>query len=140
MLLVFWWIKIENRYWTIDTSSILRGGISVTEKVVLKIKLTIVEHWRDRNIGIYIWPTFSHVEETSCPGTKQSHLGKCSHGKSRASTLFNYRILRSTTDFASALGSANNVEISDLLEFLVMLLFSSLCSHPKIICGGVGHF
>ena len=30
--------------------------------------------------------------------------------------------------------SFKNIKISDLLEFLAMLLFSSLCSHPKIIC------
>ena len=34
------------------------------EKVVLKIELTIVKHRRDRNIGIYVWPTFSLVADT----------------------------------------------------------------------------
>ena len=38
-------------------------------------------------------------------------------------------------DFDSLLSSVNNVEITDLLAILVMLLFSSICSHPKIICG-----
>ena len=42
----------------------LREGISVTEKVVLKIKLTIVEYRRDRNIYIYIRSTFSDVADT----------------------------------------------------------------------------
>ena len=32
-------------------------------------------------------------------------------------------------DFASAFGNVNNAKISDLLEFLIMLLFSSLCFH-----------
>ena len=34
------------------------------ENLVLKIKLTIVEYRRDRNIRIYIGPNFSHVAET----------------------------------------------------------------------------
>ena len=46
-------MKTENRDVIIGTES-LRGGISVTEKLVLKIKLTIAEYRRDRNIGIYI--------------------------------------------------------------------------------------
>ena len=68
----------------------------------------------------------------SCPLTKQNHLGKCSTGELRTSTLVNNAILRSIADFASAL--SNN-----LLAFLVIMLFSSLCSHPKIICGGVAY-
>ena len=64
----------------------------------------------------------------SCPWIKQ-----CSNGKLRTSTLVNYGTLRSTTDFPSAHSNVNIVEIFDLLEFLVMLLFSILCSHPKII-------
>ena len=67
----------------------------------------------------------------SCPCTKQSHLGKCSNGKLRTLTLANDGTLRSPADFASALSYINNVKISDLLEFLVMLLFSSLCSRPR---------
>ena len=31
-------------------------------------------------------------------------------------------------------------KIYDLLVFLVIMLFSSLCSYPKIICGGGAHF
>ena len=71
----------------------------------------------------------------SCAWNKLSHLGKCSNGKStlRTSTLVIDGTLRSTAHFASALINVNNVKISDLLEFLVTLLFSSLCSHPKII-------
>ena len=34
------------------------------EKVALKKKLTIGEYRRDRKIGIYIGPTFSHIAET----------------------------------------------------------------------------
>ena len=52
------------------------------------------------------------------------------------STLVNDGTVRSTADFSSALSNVNNVKTSDVLEFLVMLLFFSLCSHSKIICGG----
>ena len=75
----------------------------------------------------------------SCPRIKQCHLEKCSNGKLRTSTLVNDGNLRSTVDFALALSNVNNVKIPDLLLFLVMLLFSSLCSNPKIICGGGVH-
>ena len=73
----------------------------------------------------------------SCPSIKQSHLGKCVNGKLRTSILVNEGTLRSTqnaANIASALSNVNNVKISDLLELVVTLLFSSLCSHPKIIC------
>ena len=45
-------MKIENRDVATETSrgKSLQGGISVMEKVVLKIKLTILEYRRDRNI------------------------------------------------------------------------------------------
>ena len=113
----------------------LRGEISVTEKLVLTTQLSIVEYRRDKKLGIYIWRTFSHVAETaSCLWTKQTYLGKCSDENLRTSTLVNDGTIRSTTDFASALNNVDNVKISDLLEFLVMLLFFSLYSHPKIIC------
>ena len=36
--------------------------------------------------------------------------------------------------------NAKNVKISDLLAFLVIMLFSSLFSYPKIICGEDVHF
>ena len=71
---------------------------------------------------------------TSCPWTKQSHVGKCNSGKLNTSTLVNDGTIRSTADFTSALRNANNLKITDLFEFLVIFLFSSLCSHPKIIC------
>ena len=76
----------------------------------------------------------------SCPLTKQSRLVKCSNGRLRTSTLINDGTLRSTADFLSALSNVNNVKMSDLLEFLVMLLFSSLCPHSKIIYGGGVYF
>ena len=49
----------------------------------------------------------------------------------RISTLVDDETLRSTADFTSALSNVNNVQISALLEVLVILLFSSPCSHPK---------
>ena len=69
-----------------------------------------------------------------CPWTKQIHLSECSNRKLRASTFVNVRTVRSTAGFASALSNVNNVKISDLLEVFVMLLFSSLCFHLRIIC------
>ena len=70
----------------------------------------------------------------SCTSTKQSHLGKCSNRKLYPSALANDGTLRSMANFASALSNINNVKISDPLGFLLMLLFSFLFSHPKIIC------
>ena len=73
----------------------------------------------------------------SSPWIKQSHLGKCSNGKLHTSSLVNdgtVRSTQSTADFPSALTNGNNVKISDLLEFIVIFLFSSFCSHPKIVC------
>ena len=52
----------------------------------------------------------------------------------RTSTLVNEGTLRSTAVFSSTLSNVNKVKISDLLEFLVMLLFSSLFSQTKTIC------
>ena len=69
----------------------------------------------------------------SCPSTKQSHLGKCSNRKLRTSTLANDGTLRSTGDFPSALSNINNVKISNLLEFLIMPLFSSLILTRKSV-------
>ena len=73
-------------------------------------------------------------DKASCPWTKQSYMGKCSKGKLRNSSLVNDGTLRSTANVASVLSNVNNVKVSNLLEFLVMLLFFSLCSYPKIIC------
>ena len=101
--------------------------------------MTIFEYRRDRNIDIYIWPIISHVANTY-QIAKQSHLGKCSNEKLRTVTLVNEGTLRNIADFASALGNVNNVKISDLLAFIVMLLFSSICSHLKIAGGGGAHF
>ena len=94
---------------------------------------------RQKHLHLHMTDLFTCPKDiASCPWTKQSHLGKCSNEKLHPSTLVNGGTLRSTADdFASALSNVNNVELSDLLEFLVMLLFSSLCSCPKIICSGL---
>ena len=39
----------------------------------------------------------------------------------------------------STLNNVNNVKIFDLLAFVVMFLFSSICSHLKLVCGGGLH-
>ena len=122
-----------------------RGGFLWRRKyVVLKIKLTIVEYRREKHWHLYMTVLFTRRRDiASCPWFKQSHLGKFSNTKlriSRTSTLVNHRTYRSTADFTSAFSNVNNVKISDLLAFLVMLLFSSLCSHLKIICDGGAHF
>ena len=62
MFLVIWWINIENRDVAVHTLPVSdRGGVSKTEKVVLKMEHTIFEYRRERDISIYMWPTFSHV-------------------------------------------------------------------------------
>ena len=58
-------------------------------------------------------------------------MGKNSNGELRNSTLVNDGTLRSTADFASALSNVNNVKISDLLEFLLMLFFFSPLFSPE---------
>ena len=116
------------------------GETSVTEKVILKKKLTIFEYWRDRNIGIYMCLTFSHDVTLNFSWTKQRHLEKFSNEKLRAWILVNDGSLKNKADFASALDNVNNVKISDLLAYVVILLFSSICSHLKITCGGDVHF
>ena len=107
----------------------------MTEKAVLQIKLTL-------NIEETVTLAFTydrpfHTSQRHWKlSMKQSHLGNCSNEKLRTSTLVNEGTLRSKADFVSALINVNNVKIYDLLEFFVMLLFYSLCSHLKNICGG----
>ena len=100
VLLVFWWMKIKN--------GSLREGISVTEKVVLMIKLTIVEYRRHRNIYIYIWSTFSDVA-----GTRKNFA------------YFNGRSLRSTGDFAWTLSITHSRMLS-FFEFVKVSFWNSL--------------
>ena len=56
----------------------------------------------------------------------RANLGKFSNGKLRTSAL---SMMKPSADFASALSNVNNVKISDLLAFHVVLLFFSLYSH-----------
>ena len=51
-------------------------------------------------------------------------------------TLVNDGTLRNKDDFALTLANVNNVNISDLVVFLVILFLSSICSHVKINYGG----
>ena len=62
----------------------------------------------------------------SCLSMKPSHLRKWSNRALRTSTLVSDGTpgsTQSTADFVSALSNVNEVKISDLLEFVVMLLF-----------------
>ena len=59
----------------------------------------------------------------SCPLTKQNHLGKCSNGKLRNSTLFNDGTLRSIADFASALSSVKILIMLKMIRYLIYLRF-----------------
>ena len=92
------------------------------DKVVLKIKLTIVEYRRDRNIGICILFTH-HRDIASGPLTKQNHLAKCSNGKLGTSTLVNDRTLRSIADFASAFSNIKTLIMLKILSCLICLRF-----------------
>ena len=131
MLLLFWWMKICSN-WHLAESP--RGGISVTEKGVLKKKLTIVEYRGGRNRSIMhlhmIDLTTRRRDIASCPWTKLSHLGKCSHGKLCTSILVNDRTLRSTADFASALSNVNNVKLCSVWISCNVVVFLRLFS-PK---------
>ena len=112
----------------------LRGGnFCDREGVTYLVKLTTFEKRRDRDIGISIWKSFSHVSNTY----QMAHEPKryiCENEATKNCALDG--TLRNTAYFPSALGNVNNVMISDLLAFVVMLLFSSICSHLKITCGG----
>ena len=59
----------------------------------------------------------------SCPLTKQNHLGKCSNGKLRTSTLVNDGTLRSIADFASALSNVKMLITLKMLRHLICLRF-----------------
>ena len=109
------------------------GGISTEHKTDHCWISKRQKHWHLNMTDLFT----RRKDIPSCPWIKQSHLGKCNNGKLHTSTLVNDgtpRSTQSTADFASALSNVNNVKISDLVEFVVMLLFCSPCSHPKMIC------
>ena len=119
----------------------------MTEKVLLKIKLTLVEYQTEKHGKLYMTDLFTRGRDTAnCLWwTKQSHLGICSEEKLLTSTLINNGTLRSTANFAAALSNVKmsvmlKMLIPELLAFLVMLLFFSLCCHSKFVCGGGVHF
>ena len=96
---------------------------------------------RQKHRYLHITDTFTRRRDiTSCSRIKQSHLGKCRNRILCTLTLVNDKILRTTALFASAFSNVNNVKIPDLFVFLVMFLFSSFCSHPRVICGCGVHF
>ena len=122
MILVFWLMKVENRgiatdNWGVTLSwTFSRGNFYDWERSTYD---TTDHCWiskRQKHWHLHMTDLFTRCRDiASWPWTKHSHLGKWSN-------------------FTSALSNVNNVKISDLLEFLVMLLFFSLCSHPNIIC------
>ena len=75
----------------------------MTEKVVLKINLTIAEYRRDRNISIYIWLTFSHVTRTYqvVDKTNRAIWKNVATGDCVLQTSVNDGTLRSTANLAS---------------------------------------
>ena len=80
------------------------------------------KHWH-----LHMTNVFTCRRDKQVVHEPNSHLGKFSNGKLRTSTLVNDGTLRSTAEFVSAISNVSIVKISDLLEFLVMFLFSSLC-------------
>ena len=97
------------------------------EKVVFKTNLTIFEYRRD---SIYMSQRHSKLAIN-----QTGPFGKIQQREIAYFNLVCDGTLGGTVDFASTLSNVNNnVKISNLLEFLVMLLFSSHCSHPIIIC------
>ena len=119
----------------------------MTEKVLLKIKLTIVEYRTEKHGNLYMTDLFTRCRDiANCIWwTKQSHLGICSKEKLLTSTLINNGILSSTANFAAGLSNVKmsimlKMLIPELLAFLVMLLFFSLFCHSKFVYGGGVHF
>ena len=104
------------------------------EEVVLKKKLTIFKYRRVRNTGIYIRTTLSHAANTY----------QITHGSSGAiwesvatrDCLLKLWLMMEPSDMQPI----SQHPIYDLLAFLVMLLFSSICTHLKIACGEGMHF
>ena len=117
---------LVNENWEKKRSKLTLSWISsrvdsVTERVALKIKLTIVEYRTHR------YPFTRRRDMASCPWTKQSHLGKWSSGKLRTSALVNDETLRSIAD------SALNKEKLILLKYLISLRFICCCLLPYFL-------
>ena len=64
-----------------------------------------------------------HRDIASCPLTKPNHLGKCSNGKLRTSTLVNDGTLRVIGDFASTLSNVKMMIMLKMLRCLICLRF-----------------
>ena len=75
----------------------------------------------------------------SCLLTKQrkcsnvNHLGKCSNGKLRTSTLVNDGTLRSIVDFASALSNIKMLMILKMLRYPICLRFLQQVYFPLFV-------
>ena len=85
------------------------------------------KHWHVHVSDLFTWRKYM----SNFSWIKQSHLGKFNNKKLRALILVNDGSLKNKADFASALDNVNNVKITDLLAYVVILLFSSICSHVK---------
>ena len=126
VILFFWWILTPS--WIFSRMNFCDGESSTSDRTDHCLISKRQKHLHMTNF-------FTCCRDiASCSRSKQSHLGRCSNGKLRTWTLVSDKTLRSTVELESALSNVNNVKISDLLEFLVMLLLFSLCSYPKIIC------
>ena len=64
-----------------------------------------------------------HRDIASGPLTKQNHLGKCSNGKLRTSTLVNDETHRSIADSASALSNVKMLIMLKMLRYLICWRF-----------------
>ena len=115
-------MKIENNDVAVETLLTFidgGGGISLTEIVVLKVKLK-----RQQYSNLHIIELFTRCTDiASSPSTEQSHLGKCSNGKLHISTLVNDGSLRSTVDFASAPSNVKMLIMFKMLKYLICLCF-----------------
>ena len=132
------WGRLDNISLSMSIKNIFRRALGRSSIMLEILKEKRQKHWHlNMTMEHDMTDLFTGCRDIpSCPWIKQSHLGKCSNRKLHTSTLVNDGTLRSaqsTANFVSALSNAKNVKISDLLEFVVMLLFSSLYVHPKII-------
>ena len=99
------------------------------EEVVLKKKLTIFKYRRARNTGIYIRPTFSHAANTYQITHESS--GAIWESVATRNCVLKLWLMTEPSDMQPI----SQHPIYGLLSFLVMLLFSSICTHLKITCG-----
>ena len=86
---------------------------------------------RQKHWILHMTDLFTRCKDiTSCPLTKQNHLGKCSNGKLRTSTLVNDGTLTSISDFASALSNVKMLIMLKMLWYLICLCCLKYCCFP----------